>query len=102
VRKQLDRQFDLYILANLKYILRTSMGIFIRDPAAEKAIRQLAAKRGTSLTEAVRQAVDDALAADSKEAMMRKIDEISARLAKFPKTGLEADKAFYDWLAGEE
>jgi len=29
-------------------------------------------------------------------------DDIHERMAKYPKTGLKADKAFYDWLSGDD
>ena len=34
--------------------------------------------------------------------MLERIRDIQERVAAYPKTGLKADKAFYDWLSGDE
>jgi antitoxin VapB len=39
---------------------------------------------------------------DRKKRLEAVVAEIQARLAEYPKTGLKADKAFYDWLSGDE
>ena len=85
------------------------MSIYIKDPAADRAVRKLAKLRGVTLTEAIREAVERALAEetanrmpDKKEFRMDKLRELQAEVAKWPDTGLKADKAFYDWLSGEE
>jgi antitoxin VapB len=80
------------------------MAFHIRDPRTDKAVRQLAARKGVSMTEAVRGAVESELAkleAD-KRPMIERIRDIQERVAAYPKTGLKADKAFYDWLSGDE
>lgn len=75
------------------------MGIFIKDAATDKAIRKLAKLRGTTLTEAIRGAVNRALeeekTSDVDEAA---VDALIAKVASWPKTGLKADKEFYDSL----
>ena len=81
------------------------MSIYIKDPATDKAVRQLAKLKGVTLTEAIRGAIERALAEEQvreNEDFMAGIRELQARLAKHPKTGLKADKAFFDWLSGEE
>jgi antitoxin VapB len=83
------------------------MGIFIKDPETEKAVRKLAKRRKLTLTKAVHDAVlkdleqvdgnnvDD----DAKEDFL--LAELHKKLKSFPRTGLVADKAFYDSLYEE-
>lgn len=80
------------------------MAFHIRDPKTDKAVRQLAARKGVSMTEAVREAVESELAKleGDKRPMIERIRDIQERVAAYPKTGLKADKAFYDWLSGDE
>lgn len=80
------------------------MAFHIRDPRTDKAVRQLAARKGVSMTEAVREAVENELAKleEDKRPMLERIRDIQERVAAYPKTGLKADKAFYDWLSGDE
>jgi antitoxin VapB len=80
------------------------MTIYIKDPKTDKAVRRLAKLKGTTLTEAIRVAVEKDLAdrkgtgSDIDEAA---IDAIIARFAALPKTGLKADKEFFDSLNDE-
>jgi antitoxin VapB len=80
------------------------MAFHIRDPRTDKAVRELAVRKGVSMTEAVRQAVENELAKleEDKRPMIERIRDIQERVAAYPKTGLKADKAFYDWLSGDE
>ena len=80
------------------------MAFHIRDETTDRAVRDLAARKGVSLTEAVRDAVKgelDRLNQDQRP-MLERIRDIQERAATYPKTGLKADKAFYDWLSGDE
>lgn len=80
------------------------MTIYIKDPKTDKAVRKLAKLKGTTLTDAIRLAVEKDLAAaretksDVNEAA---IDAIIARFAALPNTGLKADKKFFDSLYDE-
>ncbi len=82
------------------------MSFHIRNPDTDAAVRRLAASMGVSLTEAVRIAAENELQrAQPKRTesdFMKSVHEVQARLAKYPKTGRKADKAFFDWLSGEE
>jgi antitoxin VapB len=79
------------------------MTIYIKDPATDAAVRKLAKKRGLTLTEAIRQAVEKDMESDKKQlSLHERLQPIIDRIAAHPKTGLQADKAFYDWLSGEE
>jgi antitoxin VapB len=72
-------------------------------------VRDLAAKTGATLTGAVREAAAEKLAriertqdrAD-KRPLREQIRDIQERVAARGKTGLKADKAFFDWLSGDE
>ena len=75
------------------------MTIYIKDPKTDKAIRKLAKLRGTTLTEAIRAAVEKELASELKQKV--NIDDLIAKVASWPKTGLKADKAFFDSLNDE-
>lgn len=63
------------------------MALNIKDPETEKAVRTLAKRRGLTLTQAVRQAVDNELDKDgmTKEEKERRIAEGRAKLAAFYK-----------------
>ena len=80
------------------------MTIYLKDEATSNAVRKLAKLRGTTLTEAVRFAVAVALEKESEPERRKKVmDAIRAaqdEFAKFEKTGLKADKAFFDELSG--
>ena len=79
------------------------MSIYIKDPATDKAVRELAKLRGLSLTEAIREAVERAIGAEKaqqKDEFLSKIRELQAEVARWPDTGLKADKAFFDSLSG--
>ena len=79
------------------------MAIHVRDPRTDEVVRKLAQKRGIGLTEAIREAVEEALEReDQKLSLWERTAGIRARVASYPKTGLEADKAFYDSLSGED
>ena len=79
------------------------MAFHVRDPKTDAVVRELAKKRGIGITEAVREAADEALKRDEgKLSLWDRTADIRARIASYPDTGLKADKAFYDWLSGEE
>lgn len=73
------------------------MPLHIKDKAATEAVRRLARVRNLTLTETVRVACEEALAREeiSKPAAERLAD-IHDRLRALRRTGLKADKAFFD------
>lgn len=85
------------------------MAFHIRDPETDRIVRDLALKTGATLTDAVREAAAEKLArvermqerAD-KRPLRDQIREIQERVAARGKTGQKADKAFFDWLSGDE
>lgn len=79
------------------------MAFHVRDPETDALVRELALKRGVGLTDAVKQAVSAELRRERDEEAERdrRIDAIIDRVANAPRTGLEADKAFFDELSGD-
>ncbi|MGD9614856.1 MAG: type II toxin-antitoxin system VapB family antitoxin [Alphaproteobacteria bacterium] len=81
------------------------MAFHIRDPATDEAVRRLAKLKGKSLTETVREAVENEYRRECKDRgvplteQIRLIQEWVKARSKGP--GLPADKAFYDELSGE-
>lgn len=79
------------------------MAFHVRDTATDTLVRKLAGQRGVGLTEAVRLAVSAELRreeAEGAEKLLR-MREISDELARRPRTGLKADKAFFDEMSGD-
>lgn len=81
------------------------MAFHIRDADTDQIVRKLAARRGVTLTEAVREAAAERLIALEKAAatadqrpLRERIKDIQDRIAARGSTGLKADKAFYDSL----
>ena len=78
------------------------MAFHVRDPETDRLVRELAAEEGLGLTEAVKLAVREKLEAKKrKQSLMERIRPLQEEFARYPKTGLEADKAFYDSLNDE-
>jgi antitoxin VapB len=78
-----------------------AMTFYVRDPATDNAVRRLAKLKGKTLTETIREAVENELQREKRVSSLReRIKPIQDRLAAFAPTGLEADKAFYDALSG--
>lgn len=59
------------------------MGISIKNDEVERLARQLAAERGVSITEAIKQSLEDAIASQvaEKEKRLRRLMAISDRAA---------------------
>lgn len=79
------------------------MPFHVRDPETDALVRELARERGCGITEAVKLAVGNELTRMKPPPDARaQIRRIQQEIAAAPRTGLEADKAFYDWLSGDE
>ena len=79
------------------------MAFHIRDPETDRLARELARLQGEGITQAVRSALEEKLARDRRKVpLMERIKDITDEIASYSDTGLKADKAFYDWLSGEE
>lgn len=79
------------------------MAFHVRDKTTDTLVRKLADQRGVGLTEAVRLAVEAELGRKSSEVeeRLRRMKAISDEVAKWPRTGLKADKAFFDEMSGD-
>ena len=77
------------------------MTFYVKDPATDKAVRRLAKLKGKTLTDTIREAVENELRKERRGTLPQRLDAIAQRLRKFPRTGLEADKAFFDELSGD-
>ena len=81
------------------------MAFHIRDPETDRLARELARLKHTGITEAVRSALEAKLTEERcKIPLMERIKDITDEIAAAPKTGLQADKAFFDemWGQGED
>lgn len=77
------------------------MAIHIRDPQTDRAVRELARLRKEGLTQAIRHAVEEALGRERiRPSLAERIAPLLARFQAAPKTGLAADKAFFDEVSG--
>ena len=74
------------------------MALHIRDEKADRLVRQLATMKGIGLTEAVILAVENEV---KRAPLAERIKPYQERIARAGKTGLKADKAFFDELSGE-
>jgi antitoxin VapB len=75
----------------------------IRNQRVVQLAEKLAAIRRSTKTEAVRQALENELARiEGAQTLEERLRPIQDRIARRPATGLEADKAFYDDLNGED
>ena len=74
------------------------MPFHVRDPETDALVRELADKTKLGITEAVKLAVAEALASreQARAEKLAKMRAISAEVASWPRTGLQADKAFFD------
>lgn len=74
-----------------------------RDSETDSLVRELARQRGIGLTDAVKLAVGAELSRVEKSlSLAERIKPIQDAIASRGSTGLVADKAFFDWLSGEE
>jgi antitoxin VapB len=78
------------------------MPLNIRSDEANRLAEQLAAAMKTNKTEAVKSALRNELQrVTSAVPLLDRLRPLQQRIAAFPLTGLEADKAFYDELSGD-
>ncbi|WP_397420895.1 type II toxin-antitoxin system VapB family antitoxin [Phenylobacterium sp.] len=77
------------------------MPFHVRDAEADSLVRELARKRGVGLTEAVKLAVRAELTRDDGADFLAKVREIQQAIAARGRSGLKADKAFFDDLSGQ-
>lgn len=79
------------------------MAFHVRDRETDSLVRMLARRRNIGLTEAVRLAVRHELQREDEAVPLQaRIASLRAEVMKRPATGLDADKAFYDDLSGND
>ena len=74
------------------------MALHIRDAETDELVRRLAEIRKVGLTEAIKLAVENEL---KRLPLVERIRPYQERIALAGRTGLKADKAFFDELSGE-
>lgn len=79
------------------------MAFHIRDDQTDALARELARRTGKGLTESVRLALEGELRRRDDDLARRRaaIDAFMAEMDALPKTGLKADKAFFDQISGD-
>jgi len=79
------------------------MAFHVRNPQTEARVRALARLKGVGLTEAIDLAVSDVLKreGDTVAERLRRTQELLHEIDSLPRTGLKADKAFFDELSGD-
>ena len=78
------------------------MPLNIRNEEVNRLAEELAKRKQINKTEAVKLAlVNELRRADDHLFLWERLEPQRKRMAKYPKTGLEADKAFFDELSGE-
>jgi antitoxin VapB len=83
--------------------METCMAFHVRDRQTDAMVRELARKRQVGLTDAIKIAVGAELRRDVEATpMLERIRAIRAEVAKRNRTGLKADKTFFDELSGED
>jgi len=79
------------------------MGLSIKNEAVETLARDLARRHGTGVTEIIHRALQEKAEREAKEpTLWEKLRPLHEKLEKMGRTGLEADRAFYDELSGEK
>ena len=83
------------------------MTVNLRNPQTDRLIRKLAESRGIGLTEAVHEAVEEALERDGTvesdpgAALRQRLEPLFKRMRKYKRTGEVADKKFFDEMWGQ-
>lgn len=79
------------------------MPLNIRSDEVNALAEKLARQRGVTKTEAVRQALEETLRKEeARVPLAERLRPLQDYVASLPNTGPKADKAFYDWLSGDE
>lgn len=79
------------------------MPLYIKDDATAELVTRLARQRGITKQAAVKLAVEAELErSQDKRPLRERLAALRAADPLPPPTGLKADKAFFDWLSGEE
>jgi antitoxin VapB len=78
------------------------MAFHVRDKETDRAVRRLAKATGKTLTQAIRDAVENEYDRTRAEIpLAERIKPLQARYRAFRRTRQAADKAFFDDLSGD-
>ena len=78
------------------------MAYSIKDPETDRLIRKLAAITGRPILDSIRQAVINEIAREEQKIpLWERLAPLIQEVAALPKTGLAADKDFFDELSGD-
>jgi antitoxin VapB len=79
------------------------MPFHVRDPEADALVRSYAEEKRVGITDAIKLAVKKAREADENALAEKRaaLKAIRDEIASWPRTGLKADKAFFDELSGD-
>jgi antitoxin VapB len=79
------------------------MPFHVRDPEADAMVRKYAEEKRLGITDAIKLAVSKAREADEKARAekLAKMQAIVDEVSTWPRTGLKADKAFFDEINGD-
>ena len=78
------------------------MPLNFRSDAVDKLAEKLARRKRVTKTEAVRLALqNELLRLEEAVPLWERLAPLRRKVAAYPDTGLEADKAFFDELSGE-
>ena len=79
------------------------MAFHVRDSETDALVRELARKRQLGLTDAIKLAVGAELRREAQDTpMLDRIRAIRSEVGRRERTGLKADKAFFDDLSGDD
>jgi len=78
------------------------MAYHIKDPKTDEVIRELARVKGKPILDFIREACENELQRERRKSMLwDRMHPLISRLAAASKTGVKADKAFFDELSGD-
>ena len=79
------------------------MAFQVSDPETETLVREYAQRKRVGIDEAIKLAVTKAREVDdrTRDEKLAKIDAILAEVDSWPRTGLKADKEFFDMINGD-
>jgi antitoxin VapB len=79
------------------------MPFHVRDPEADAMVREYAEEKRLGITDAIKLAVSKTREVDDKARAekLAKMRAICAEVASWPRSGLKADKAFFDEINGD-
>ena len=78
------------------------MAFSIKDKATDSAVRRLARLKRSTLTDAIREAVENEYRRSrGAEPLPQRLQRLADRYAQYPLSDEVADKAFFDDLSGD-